>query len=148
MPGVITEARGSRRRYQIVRDLDGVQVRDRAKRAEVLLLRGAPVNSALPPGLAGVERRPDALHAGSLQVKPHPHFDVGVSAIRYPAGRGQETSAAFNARWRFAPLLARLGLTGVYADLQGEYAQRDVEFGRFFSLDRDLGRALYSSGNL
>ena len=102
LPGVITEVRGSRRRYQIVRDLDGVQVRYRAKRAEVLLLRGAPINSALPPGLEGVDRRPDALHAGSLQLKPHSHFDVGVSAIRYPAGRRQETGAAFNARWRFA----------------------------------------------
>ena len=148
LPGVITEVRGSRRRYQIVRDLDGVQVRYRAKRAEVLLLRGAPINSALPPGLEGIERRPDALHAGSLQVKPHPHFDVGVSAIRYPVGRGQETSAAFNARWRLAPVLARLGLSGVYADLQGEYAQRDVAFGRFFSLDRDLGRALYLAATL
>ena len=148
LPGVITEVRGSRRRYQIVRDLDGVQVRYRAKRAEVLLLRGAPINSALPPGLEGVDRRPDALHAGSLQLKPHPHFDVGVSAIRYPAGRRQETGAAFNARWRFAPLLARLGLTGVYADLQGEYAQRDVEFAHFFSLDRDLGRALYLAATL
>ena len=47
LPGVITEERGTRRRYQIVRDLDGVQVRYRAKRAEVLLLRGAPVNSAI-----------------------------------------------------------------------------------------------------
>ena len=46
LPGVITEERGRRRRYQIVRDLDGVQVRYRAKRAEVLLLRGAPINSA------------------------------------------------------------------------------------------------------
>ncbi len=143
LPGVITEERGARRRYQIVRDLDGVQVRYRAKRAEVLLLRGAPINSNLPPGLEGIERRPDVLHAGSLQLKPHPHFDVGVSAIRYPAGRRQETSAAFNARWRLAPLLARLGLNGVYADLQGEYAQRDVAFDRFFSLDRSLGRALY-----
>ncbi len=132
LPGVITEAR-SRRRYQIVRDLDGVQVRYRAKRAELRLLRGAPVNSHLPPGVA---RRPDVLHAGSLRLKPHPHFDVGVSAIRYPAGRRRETAAAFNARWR-------LGLGPVYADLQGEYAQRDVEFDRFFSLDRSLGRALY-----
>ncbi len=148
LPGVITESRGSRRRYQIVRDLDGIQVRYRAKRAELLLLRGAPVNSNLPPGLAGVERRPNALHAGSLQLKPHPHFDVGVSAIRYPAGRRQETSAAVNARWRLAPLLAGLGLTGVYADLQGEYAQRAVELARFFSLDRDLGRALYWAATL
>ena len=148
LPGVVTESRGSRRRYQIVRDLDGVQVRYRAKRAEVLLLRGAPINSNLPPGLEGVERRPDALHAGSLQLKPHPYFDVGVSAVRYPAGRRQETSAAFNARWRLAPVLARLGLSGVYADLQGEYAQRDVAFDRFFLLDRDLGRALYLATTL
>ena len=148
LPGVVTESRGSRRRYQIVRDLDGVQMRYRAKRAEVLLLRGAPVNSALPPGLEEVDRRPDALHAGSLQLKPHPHFDVGVSAIRYPAGRRQETAAAFNTRWRLAPLLTRLGLSGVYADIQGEYAQRDVAFDRFFSLDRDLGRALYLAATL
>ena len=148
LPGVITEERGRRRRYQIVRDLDGVQVRYRAKRAEVLLLRGAPVNSTLPPGLEGVERRPDALHAGSLQLKPHPHFDVGFSAIRYAIGRGQETSAAFNARWRLASVLARLGLSGVYADVQGEYAQRDVVLKRFFSLDRSLGRALYLAATL
>ena len=148
LPGVITESRGSRRRYQIVRDLDGVQVRYRAKRAEVLLLRGAPINSNLAPGLAGVERRPAVLHAGSLQLKPHPHLDVGVSATRYPVGRRQETAAAFNARWRLAPWLASLGLSGVYADLQGEYAQRDVAFDRFFSLDRDLGRALYLAATL
>ena len=148
LPGVITEERGTRRRYQIVRDLDGVQVRYRAKWADMLLLRGAPVNSTLPPGLDGVDRRPDALHAGSLQLKPHPHFDVGVSAIRYAVGRGQETSAAFNARWRLAPLLDRLGLAGVYADLQGEYAQRDVALKRFFSLDRSLGRALYLAATL
>ena len=148
LPGVITEGRGRRRRYQIARDLDGVQMRYRTKWAEILLLRGAPINSNLPPGLAEVERRPDVLHAGSLQLKPHPHFDVGVSAIRYPAGRRQETAAAFNARWRLAPLLARRGLSGVYADLQGEYAQRDVEFARFFSLDRSLGRALYLAATL
>ena len=148
LPGVITEARGSRRRYQIVRDLDGIRLRYRARRAVVLLLRGAPVNSTLPPGLEGVDRRPDALHAGSLQLKPHPHFDVGFSAIRYPAGRRQETGAAFNARWRLAPLLARLGLAGVHADLQGEYAQRDVALDRFFSLDRSLGRALYLAATL
>ena len=148
LPGVITEERGTRRRYQIVRDLDGVQVRYRAKWADMLLLRGAPVNSTLPPGLEGVDRRPDALHAGSIQLKPHPHFDVGVSAIRYAVGRGRETSAAFNARWRLAPVLARLGLAGVYADLQGEYAQRDVALRRFFSLDRSLGRALYLTATL
>ncbi len=141
LPGVITEVRGSRRRYQIVRDLDGVQVRYRAKWAEVLLLRGAPISSNLPPGLAGVERRPDVLHAGSLQLKPHPRFDVGVSAIRYPAGRRRETSVSCNARWR-------LGLAGVYADVQGEYAQRAVELDRFFSLSRDLGRALYWAATL
>ena len=45
-------------------------------------------------------------------------------------------------------MLARLGLTGVYADFQGEYAQRDVAFDRFFSLDRDLGRALYLAATL
>ena len=45
-------------------------------------------------------------------------------------------------------LLARLGLTGVYADLQGEYAQRDMAFERFFSLDRDLGRASVFGGYL
>ena len=148
LPGVITEERGRRRRYQIVRDLDGVQVRYRAQRAEVLLLRGAPINSALPPGLEGVDRRPDALQAGSFLLKPHPHFDVGVSAIRYAIGRGQETSAAFNARWRLAPVLARLGLAGVYADVHGEYAQRDVALKRFFSLDRSLGRALYLAATL
>ena len=71
-----------------------------------------------------------------------------MSAIRYPAGRRQETSGAFNARWRLAPLLARLGLSGVYADLQGEYAQRDVALDRFFSLDRSLGRALYLTATL
>lgn len=148
LPGVVTEGRIHRRRYQIVRDLDGVQVRYRAKWAEVLLLRGAPINSNLPPGLAGVDRRPDALHAGSLQLKPHPHFDIGVSAIRYPVGKRRETAAAGNARWRLAPLLARFGLTGVYVDIQGEYAQRDVDLDRFFSLDRSLGRALYLAASL
>ncbi len=148
LPGVITEERGARRRYQIVRDLDGVQLHYRAARAEVLLLRGAPVNSNLPPGLEGVDRRPDALQGGSLQLKPHPHFDAGFSAIRYEIGRRQETGAALNARWRLAPLLDRLGLAGAYIDLHGEYAQRDVALDRFFSLDRTLGRALYLAATL
>lgn len=49
LPGVITEERGSRRRYQIVRDLDGAHVRYRAGRATVQLLRGTPINTNLPP---------------------------------------------------------------------------------------------------
>ncbi len=143
LPGVVTEERGTRRRYQIVRDLDGVQLRYRSRRAEVRLLRGAPVNSNVAPGIEGVDRRPDALQGGSLQFKPHTHFDTGFSAIRYEIGAHEETGAAFNARWRLEPVLTRLGLGGVYADVQGEYAQRDVELDRFFSLDRGFGRALY-----
>ena len=143
LPGVITEERGTRRRYQIVRDLDGVQLRYRARRAEVLLLRGAPVNSNLAPGREGVDRRPDALQGGSLQLKPHPHLDTGFSVVGYDIGGHRETGAAFNARWRLAPVLTRLGLGGAHIDLSGEYAQRDLAGDRFFLLDRTRGRALY-----
>ena len=72
LPGVITEVRGSRRRYQIVRDLDGVQVRYRAKRAEVLLLRGAPINSACRPvwrGLTADQTRSTLARSSSSRTR-------------------------------------------------------------------------------
>ena len=143
LPGVITEERGTRRRYQIVRDLDGLKLRYRARSAEVMLLRGAPVNSNLAPGLEGVDRRPDDLQGGSLQLKPHPHFDTGFSVVGYDIGGHRETGGAFNARWRVAPMLARLGLGGTYLDLNLVYARRDLSLDRFFNFDRTQGRAIY-----
>ena len=148
LPGVITEDRGSRRRYQIVRDLDGVHLRYRGTRGEVLLLRGAPVNTSFPPGLAGIDRRQGTVQGGALQLKVHQHLDTGFSVLRYETGGREETGGAFNARWRLSSLLADLGLNDIYADFHGEYAQRDVDTQRFFSLDRDLGRALYLSSTL
>jgi hypothetical protein len=148
LPGVITEERGSRRRYQIVRDLDGAHVRYRAGRATVQLLRGTPINTNLPPGLNGIDRRQGTIQGGSLQLKTHKNLDTGFSMLHYDIGGQEETGAALNARWRLAPLLAHLGLKGLYADLHGEYAQRDVTADRLFSLDRDLGRALYLSSSL
>ena len=148
LPGVITEERGSRRRYQIVRDLDGVHLRYRAGRAEALLMHGTPVNTNLPPGLDGVDRRQGTIQGGSLQLKPHKNFNAGFSTLRYTVGGQEETGVALNARLRLASLLADLGLKGAYADIHGEYAQRDVSADRFFSLDRDLGRALYLSSTL
>ena len=148
LPGVITEERGTRRRYQIVRDLDGAQLSYRGRRAEVLLMRGAPVNSNLAPGLEGVDRRPDDIQGGSLQLKPHQHLGTGFSVVSYDIGGHRETGAAFNAGWRLAPVLARIGLEGTYLDLSGVYAQRGLELDRFFSLSRALGRALYLAATM
>ena len=148
LPGVIAQDRGFRRRYQIVRDLDGLYLRYRFDKADVLLLRGAPVDTSLPPRIENVDRRQGAIQGGSLQLKPHPHLDAGFSALHYEIGGQEETGAALNARLRLAPLLAGLGLAGTYADVYGEYAQRDVAPSRFFSLDRDLGRALYLAATM
>ena len=148
LPGVVTEERGSRRRYQIVRDLDGLHLRYRTDRATVVLLRGTPINTNLPPGLLGIDRRQGTIQGGSLQLKVHKDLDAGFSSLHYDIGGQRETGAALNARWRLAPLLTYLGIEGLYSDLHGEYAQRDVAADRFFSLDRDLGRALYLSSSL
>ncbi len=148
LPGVITEQRGSRRRYQIVRDLDGLQVRYGLPWGSLRLLRGTPVNSGLPPGLQGIDRRQGTIQGGSLELKPHRHLDTGLSLIHYEIGGRRETGAALNARLRLAPLLSALGIDGTYADIYGEYAQRDFSAARFLSLDRDLGRALYFSATL
>ena len=131
-----------------MRDLDGAQLSYRGRRAEVLLMRGAPVNSNLAPGLEGVDRRPDDIQGGSLQLKPHQHLGTGFSVVSYDIGGHRETGAAFNAGWRLAPVLARIGLEGTYLDLSGVYAQRGLELDRFFSLSRALGRALYLAATM
>jgi hypothetical protein len=148
LPGVISEDRGARRRYQIIRDLDGLHVRYSGKNGEVQLLRGTPVDSTIPPGLAGVDRRQGTVQGGSAQWNIREDLELGAATLRYSGQTGSEGGAALNARGRLAPLLNKWGISDTYAELYGEYAQRSIEWGQFFSLDRDLGRALYLSASL
>jgi len=149
LPSVITEDRGWRRRYQLTRDLDGLQIGYKWNRTEVTLLRGTPVNSALPPGdLGGPERRDGTVQGGSLEVHPVDYFSGGIGLLQVKAANGDKLGATLHGRWRLAPLMQLLGITDVYADLYGEYAQRDLETDRWFSLDRDFPRALYLSSTV
>ena len=145
LPGVVTEERGSRRRYQITRDLDGVQLRYRLANAEFLFLRGTPVDSHLPPGLEGVDRRRGKVQGGGIIWHLGPHLETGLGLLQFKAGNLDDLGADLYARLRLAPLLERLSLSQLYGELYGEYAQRDAQWDRWFSLDRDLPRALYLS---
>ncbi len=145
LPGVLTEERSRRQRYQIVSDLDGFHVRYNKPWGHLQLLRGTPVNSDLPPGLKAVDRRQGTIQGGSLTLRPRRYLDTGLSLLHYDVGNRREVGAALSVRLRLARLLADLGLPKIDADVYGEYAQRDPEAARFFSLDRDLGRALYLS---
>ena len=122
LPGVITEQRGSRRRYQIVRDLDGIHLRYGLPWGRIQLLRGAPVNSDLPPGLKGVNRRQGTIQGGTLTLQPRSYLDTELSLLDYDTGEERELGQALGARLRLETLLSSLGLNGVYADLYGEYA--------------------------
>lgn len=145
LPGVLTEERSTRRRYQIVSDLDGFHVRYSKPWGYLQLLRGTPVNSDLPPGLKGINRRQGTIQGGSLTLRPRRYLDAGLSLLHYDIGNRREVGAALSGRLRLAPLFAQLGLPKIDADVYGEYALRDPTPERFFSLDRTLGRALYLS---
>lgn len=145
LPGVITEQRGERRRYQIVSDLDGLHVRYSKSWGNLQLLRGTPVNSDLPPGLRGIKRRQGTIQGGALTLQPRRYLDTGLSLLHYDIGAQREVGAALSARLRLARLLAALGLSEVNAEIYGEYAQRDPDLAHFLSLDRERGRALYLS---
>ena len=145
LPGVITEERGSRRRYQPTRDLDGVQLSYRWHGADIQLLRGTPVDSALPPELCGVDRRSGTVQGGAVQMHPWPSIEVGFGFLELKEASQEAVGATTHARLRLVPLLERLGIDDVYADVYGEYAHRDVVADRWFSLDRELSRALYLS---
>ena len=147
LPGVISEDRGARRRYQIVRDLDGFHLRYSGDKGEVQLLRGTPVNSTVPPKLTGMDRRQGTVQGGSARWNIAEHFAVGAAGLRYTGQASDEGGAGLNARLRLAPWLKRWGIAEAYAELYGEYAQRSIEWSRFFSLDRDLSRALYLSAS-
>ena len=148
LPGVITEDRGSRRRYQITRDLDGLQVGYSWKGARILLLRGTPVNSGLPPGLEGVDRRDGTVQGGAVEVRPWRSVEGGIGLLQLKAAGEEELGATVYVNLRLAPVLERLNLQDLHVDLSGEYAQRDAKADRWFSLDRDLPRALYLAGTL
>ena len=145
LPGVIAEERGSRRRYQRTRDLDGVQVSFRRGGADILLLRGTPVNSALAPGLRGIERRAGTVQGGAVEVHPWPFLAAGIGLLELKEVGEKAVGATTHARLRLVPLLERLGIRGMYIDVYGEYAHRDAEAERWFSMDGDLSRALYLS---
>ncbi len=148
LPGVISEDRGARRRYQIVRDLDGLHLRYSGKNGAVQLLRGTPIDSTIPPGLAGIDRRQGTVEGASALWNIREDFELGAAALRYTGETSAEGGAGLNARMRIAPWLKKWGIADSYADFYGEYAQRSIEWGQFFSLDRDLARALYLSASL
>ncbi len=132
LPGVIAEDRTWRRRYQLARDLDGLQLRYRWSRAGLLLLRGVPSSSALPPKVAG--RRHRALGAGEFTLRPWDFLETGIGVLE----AGEETGAFTHARLRLRDL----------GEFYAEYAQRDARPSRWLSLDQDLGRGLYLSASL
>ncbi|MGB1890047.1 MAG: DUF6029 family protein [Candidatus Latescibacterota bacterium] len=148
LPGVITEQRGSRRRYQIVRDLDGIHLRYGLPWGRIQLLRGAPVNSDLPPGLKGVNRRQGTIQGGTLTLQPRSYLDTELSLLDYDTGEERELGLALGARLRLETLLSSLGLDGIYADLYGEYARRNPDSEPIFSMSRDRSRALYLSSTI
>ena len=148
LPGVITEDRVSRRRYQIVRDLDGVQVRGRWRKVQVLGLHGMPVNSELAPGLKGLDRRQGRVSGGAVGVRVSRDIEVGAGLIEFSFGGRDELGATTHGELRFGSLLEGLGLGGWYGDLYGEYAQLDPAPGRWLSLERGHPRALYAAATL
>lgn len=148
LPGVITEDRIARRRYQIVRDLDGVQVRGRWRRVEVLALRGTPVNSELAPGLKGIDRRGGRVTGGAAAARLGRDIEIGAALIEFSLDGGEEIGATTHGEFRFGSLLEKAGLGGWYGDLYGEYAQLDPAPDRWFSLARDRPRALYGAATL
>lgn len=145
LPGVITEERSTRRRYQLVNDLDGIHVRYSQPWGNLQLLRGTPVNSDLPPGLQDTARRQGTIQGGTLMLRARSYLDTELGLLHYDVGGQREVGASLSARLRLTTLLASLGLTDVVADAFGEYAQREPSASRFLSLDRDLSRALYLS---
>jgi len=148
LPGVVSEDRGARRRYQIVRDLDGFHLHYSGKRGDLQLLRGTPVNSAIPPKLAASDRRQGTVQGASAHWNIKDHLTIGADALRYSGEASDEGGAGLNARLRLAPWLKRWDTADAYAELYGEYAQRSIDWSRFFSLERDLARALYLSASL
>jgi len=148
LPGVITEQRGSRRRYQIVRDLDGIHLRYVLPWGRIQLLRGTPVNSDLPPGLTGINRRQGSIQGGTLTLQPRSYLDTKLSLIEYNTGEEREVGFSLGTRLRLEPLLLSLGLNDMHVDLYGEYARRNPGSGSIFSLDRNRSRALYLSSTI
>ena len=148
LPGVITEDRVARRRYQILSDLDGFQVRGRWRRLDVVGLRGTPVNSELAPGLKGLDRRQGRVSGGAVGARLSRDIEVGAALMEFSFERRHERGATTHGEFRFGSLLEALGLAGWYGDLYGEYAQLDPAPGRWFSLDRGRPRALYLAGTL
>lgn len=149
LPAVITEDRGWRRRYQLTRDLDGLHLGYKWNKADITLLRGTPVDSALPPGdLGGPERRDGTVQGGSIEVQPSDYLTGGLGMLQVKAAGSDRLGATLYGRLRLAPLIRRMGFGDVYVDLYGEYTQGDFEADRWFSLDRDLPRALYLSSTI
>ena len=148
LPGVITEDRVSRRRYQIVRDLDGARVSGRWRQVEVLALHGVPLNSELAPGLKGLDRRQGRVSGGAVRARVSGDIEVGAGLIEFSFGGEEELGATTHGEVRFGSLLERLGLGGWYGDLYGEYAQIDPAPGSWLSLERERRRALYAAATL
>ena len=147
-PGVITEERSARRRYQLARDLDGAQLRYHNRIVDLVLLRGSPLNSDFPPGLSGIDRRQGTVRGGRIELKPTPFLDLGTGLLEIESGGKEQNAGTLFARIRLGRFLERLGLRDSYTEIYGEYAQYDMDLARWFSLDRDLPRALYSSFTL
>ena len=143
LPGVLTEGRGTRRRYQLIRDLDGFQVEFRWRNVDVMSLRGSPVNSDLPPQLNGIDRRNGLVTGGAITADLGSDVEVGAGTLEYESGTLRERGVTVYSRVGLSRLLQSLGKGNWYADLSGEYAQLDPDAGRWFSLDRELARALY-----
>ena len=147
LPGVITEQRGSRRRYQIVRDLDGIHLRYGLPWGRIQLLRGAPVNSDLPPGLKGVNRRQGTIQGGTLTLQPRSYLDTELSLLDYDTVKSESLDCAWRTPTpRNAALIARPRWCLRRSVRRIRPPNPDSE--PIFSMSRDRSRALYLSSTI
>ncbi len=126
LPHVVFEQRQFRSRYGYYRDVDGMSVRGEWKRLSFLLLRGAPLDNTLPPGLENQHRRSGIIEGGQISVRPVLWLDVGNGYMRYERPNSVSdhyytlfTEMNFNRLMRDAGLDASLNLYAEHARLNG-----------------------------
>ncbi|MFQ6093719.1 MAG: DUF6029 family protein [bacterium] len=149
LPGIIFEDKVYRRRYSLSRDLEGIIMKGTWPRIEFTLLRGEPLDSALPPGVENLKRRQGLVEGGELRLRPWGWLMIGGTYLRTnrPDDQQQEVASAL---WQgsFQPLTEKFDLRDVTLDFYGEYAQVQGKLGTFLSLDSEQAHALYLSANI
>ncbi len=83
IPGAIWETRGYRVRYGFYRDLNGIEIGYKIRKAEIKALRGRVLDVALPPTLDNdIERRPDLIEGAQFSYHLTRHR-VGIIYMRH-----------------------------------------------------------------